>query len=69
MPKRDLKNFKAVAREFGFRGVEKFKFGDYIEDCKERGEFGTGPNGDFTHAEMREKAREFRGDDFGGDDE
>ena len=41
---------------------ERRQFGDYIEDCKRAGEKGSGKGGDFTYDELREKAREFRGE-------
>jgi hypothetical protein len=34
----------------------------YIEDCKRRGESGSGKNGDFTYGELRDKGSEFRGE-------
>jgi hypothetical protein len=41
---------------------ERREFGDYVEDRKRNGEKGSGNNGDFTYAELREKALEFRGE-------
>lgn len=41
---------------------ERREFGDYIEACKRSGERGTGENGDFTYAELRDKVAEFRGE-------
>jgi hypothetical protein len=38
-------------------------FGDFIEDCKSRGEEGSGKGGDFTFDELRDKAREFLGEE------
>jgi hypothetical protein len=35
---------------------------DYVEECKRMAEKGSGNAGDFTYAELREKAREFRGE-------
>jgi hypothetical protein len=58
--KRDLRQIQAIAREFGMGHVERREFGDYLEDCKRRGERGTGNNGDFTYEEMRQKASELR---------
>ena len=39
-----------------------FDFRDYLHQCKESGDLGTrNDRGDFTLAELREKAREFLG--------
>ncbi len=57
--KRDLRRVDAVAREFG---IGRDEFGAYLEDCKAHGDRGTeNDRGDFTWAEMREKAQEFKG--------
>ena len=57
--KRDLRRVDAVAQEFG---LDREEFGAYIEDCKAHGDRGTwNSRGDFTRAEMREKARELLG--------
>jgi hypothetical protein len=58
--KRDIRDIEAVAIEYGMVGVERRKFGDYIEKCKLEGERGSGAKGDFTCAELRGKASEFR---------
>jgi hypothetical protein len=42
---------------------ERRKFGEYIEDCKASGEKGSARDGDFTYEELRDKAREFRGEE------
>ena len=60
--KRDIRQIEAIARELRMGPVERREFGDYVEDCKRRGERGTGNNGDFTYAELRQKASEFRGE-------
>ena len=60
--KRDIRQIEAIAQEFGMDPEERREFGDYIEDCKRRGESGTGKNGDFTYGELREKVPEFRGE-------
>jgi hypothetical protein len=60
--KRDIRQIDAIAREFGMDPRERRKFGDYIEDCKARGEKGSARDGDFTYEELREKAREFFGE-------
>jgi len=41
---------------------ERREFGDYIEECKQKGERGSGKDGDFTYGELRDKVREFRGE-------
>ena len=57
--KRDLRRVDAVAREFG---LDRDEFGAYLEACKAHGDRGTeNDRGDFTWAEMREKAQEFKG--------
>jgi len=60
--KRDIRQIDAIAAEFGMDAEERRDFGNFIEDCKGRGEYGSEPDGDFTFAELREKAREFRGE-------
>lgn len=60
--KRDIKQIEAIAREFGMDDVERCEFGDFVEDRKRNAEHGTATDGDFTYAELRELAREFRGD-------
>ncbi len=61
MPGKDIRQIEAIAREFGMDPDERREFGDYIEECKRGGDRGSGPRGDFTYAELREKAAEFRG--------
>ncbi len=61
--KRDIRQIEGIAREFQMDPRERREFGDYIEDCKSRGEKGTGKDGNFTYEELREKARDFRGYD------
>ena len=60
--KRDIRQIEAVAREFGMDADERREFGDYVEECKRSGEGGSGQGGDFTYEELRQKAREFRGE-------
>jgi hypothetical protein len=60
--KRDIRQIDAIAREFEMDPQERREFGDHIEDCKRAGEKGSGKGGDFTYDELREKAREFRGE-------
>ena len=57
-----MRQIEAIAREFGMGDVERREFGDYVEDCKRRVERGTGNKGDFTYAELRQKASELRGE-------
>lgn len=63
--KRDIRRIEAIAQEFGMDSHERREFGDYVEECKRRGDQGTGERGDFTYQELREKALEFRGTDDG----
>jgi len=60
--KRDIRQIEAIAIEFDMDPEERREFGDYIEECKRIGEFGSGPNGDFTYGELRDKVPEFRGE-------
>lgn len=56
--KQDLREIIAIAAEFG---IDRHEFGDYIEDCKASGDRGTkNDRGDFSLAELRAKAQEFR---------
>jgi hypothetical protein len=60
--KPDQKQVDDVANEFDMTEVERFEFGDFIEDCKAHGDRGTkNDRGDFTWSELRQKAREFLG--------
>jgi hypothetical protein len=52
--------FEAIAKEFDMDSDERREFGDYVEDCKRRGEQGAGKDGDFTYGELRGKVSEFR---------
>ena len=61
--KRDIRQLEAVAKQVHMNDLERREFGDYLEDCKVRGDTGSRPNGDFTYAELMDKAREFRGED------
>jgi hypothetical protein len=60
--KRDIRQIEAIAREFNMDAEERREFGDFVEDCKRNGEKGSGNGGDFTYAELRDKALEFRGE-------
>lgn len=63
MPDRDVAQIRAIAREFGMSRTERYKFGDFIEECKASGDFGSADGGDFTYAELRDKVSEFRGEE------
>jgi hypothetical protein len=58
--KRDIQQIEAIGREFQMDPVERREFGDYVEDCKRKGVPGTGPNGDYSYHELRQRANEFR---------
>jgi hypothetical protein len=58
----DVRRIEAIAKEFGMEEEERRDFGDYIEECKGKGDRGSGKNGDFTYAELREKVSEFQGE-------
>ncbi len=60
--KRDIQQVEAIAKEYEMDSQERREFGDYIEDCKRRGEKGSGKDGDFAYEELREKVSEFRGE-------
>ena len=60
--KRDLRQLEAIAKEFGMDPDERREFGDYIEDGKRQGERGSGQDGDFTYAALRDKVSELRGE-------
>jgi hypothetical protein len=60
--KHDIRQIEAIAKEFDMDSEERREFGDYIEDCKRRGDRGSGTDGDFTYAELRDKVPEFRGE-------
>jgi hypothetical protein len=58
--KQDIKDVKRVAEQFGMDSEQRRDFGDYLEDCKNSGDCGTrNDRGDFTWAELEDKAREF----------
>ena len=60
--KRDIRRIDAIAREFDMDIEERREFGDYVEQCKRAGDYGSGRAGDFTYAELRVKVLEFRGE-------
>jgi hypothetical protein len=60
--KKDLKQVDDVASEFGMNEEERIEFGDFLEECKARGDRGTkNDRGDFTWRELQRKAKEFLG--------
>ncbi len=61
--KRDIRQIESIAGEFRMAPEERRDFGRYIEECKAVGEKGSGKYGDFTYEELRDKAREFRGEE------
>ena len=58
-PKRDIRQLDAIGEEFDMDPDERIACGEFIEECKSKGDFGSAKNGDFIYAELREKAREF----------
>lgn len=60
--KRDLKHVDAVCRRYRalLPGDLEFDYRIYLHECKERGDRGSN-DGDFTHAELIEKLKEFLG--------
>ena len=63
--KRDIRQIEAVAAEFSMTPLQRREYGDYVEDCKRAGEAGTAGGGNYTYDELRQKAREYLGDDDG----
>ena len=55
--RQDIRQVVRIARE---EGVDRRKFGEYLHRCKQAGDYGSGPNGDFTEDELRQKSRELR---------
>ncbi len=61
--KYDLRQVDAIAKEFNMTGEERKAFGIFLEEEKRTGNGGTlNSRGDFTYAELRQKAQEFLGD-------
>jgi hypothetical protein len=60
--KRDIRQIEAIARQFQMDDEERREFGDYVEECKRRGERGSADNGDFSYQELIEMAKNFRGE-------
>lgn len=62
--KSDLRQVDAVATEFRMTAQTRREFGDFLEECKAAGDRGTANDrGDFTYEELRQKAREFLGEE------
>jgi hypothetical protein len=60
--KKDIQQVENVAQEFKMTEEERRDFGDFLEEEKACGNGGTkNERGDFTYAELRQKAREFLG--------
>jgi hypothetical protein len=61
--KPDTKGIREVAREFE---ISPKGFGQFIEEEKARGDLGSAnARGDYTHAELREKARQYESENPG----
>jgi hypothetical protein len=58
--KKDLKLVDRICREEGIPPEQRRDFGEYLHRCKQSGDKGSGPAGDFTEAELRGKAAEFK---------
>lgn len=62
--KRDIRQIEAIARLFHLDDDQRRDFGDFIEDEKAQGNRGTlNPQGDFTFEELKQKVKEFLGQD------
>jgi hypothetical protein len=62
--KQDIRELEAIAKKFGMDSNTRREFGDYIEECKRSGERGSrNDRGDYTWAELEQKARAFLGQD------
>jgi phage terminase small subunit len=58
--KRDIRDVEKIARQFGMDPETRREFGDFLEECKRKGDPGTrNERGDFTWNELKEKAKEF----------
>jgi hypothetical protein len=53
--KDDLKRVRRIGREGDLTPEELRGFGDYLEECKRHGDYGSLPNGDHTDQELQEK--------------
>jgi hypothetical protein len=61
--KKDLRRVDEVCKKFRMDRDQEFAFRDYLHQCKDSGDAGTGnERGDFTWDELCEKAREFLDD-------
>src|SRR5437762_10446240 len=59
--KKELRDVDWVAQEAALTAEERLLFGEYLHDCKSKGDFGTkNDRGDFTRDELRSKAQEFK---------
>ncbi|MFW6358073.1 MAG: hypothetical protein ACOC0N_02485 [Chroococcales cyanobacterium] len=62
MGKKDIKQVNDIATKFGMTEEDRFEFGQFLEDEKKSGNRGSkNDRGDFTYAELEQKAREFLG--------
>ncbi len=60
--KDDIKQIESVSKEFKMTPQQRREFGDFVEEQKAIGRYGTkNERGDFTYQELRELAREFIG--------
>ncbi len=55
--KEDLRRVDRVAKELG---IDRDAFGEYLHACKESGDKGSAPRGDYTPDELWEKGMEFK---------
>jgi len=60
--KRDIHNIEAIAKEFGFEEEERRDFGDYIEECKKKGDRGSGKKGTLPMRNYGARLLSFRGE-------
>lgn len=60
MPKRDIKQINAIARQYHMTKIERLEFGKFIEELKSEGFRGSdNERGDFTYQELHQKVQEF----------
>ena len=59
MAKRDIKQVKSVAKEFGMNSETAGEFGKYIEDYKHA--VNRGPADNLSYQKLRDLAKEFLG--------
>ena len=61
--KQDIKDLDRIAKRFEMEVEMRKEFGDYLERRKRQGEGGTkNSRQDFTWSELKEKAKEFLGE-------